>query len=32
MKAKLDHADWDEMLGTRTINDQWLGFKNIYKK
>ena len=27
MKAKLDHTDWGEILGTSTINHQWLGFK-----
>ena len=32
MKAKLDHADWDEVLGTSTINNQWLGFKEYIKE
>ena len=27
MKAKLEDADWDKILGTSTINDQWLGFE-----
>ena len=32
VKAKLDHADWDKIFGTSTINDQWLGFKEYIKK
>ena len=32
MKAKLDCANWGEILGTSTINDQWLGFKEYIKK
>ena len=32
MKAKLDHTDWGEILGTSTINHQWLGFKEYFKK
>ena len=31
MKADLDHTDWGKILGTSTINNQWLGF-NIYIK
>ena len=31
MKVKLDHADWDEILGTSTINDEWLGFNEYIK-
>ena len=32
MKTKLDHTDWGEILGTSTINHQWLGFKEHIKK
>ena len=32
MKAKLDHTDWGEILGTSIINHQWLGFKEYIKK
>ena len=32
MKTKLDHTDWGEILGTSTINHQWLGFKESIKK
>ena len=32
MKTKLDHTDWGEILGTSTINHQWLGFKECIKK
>ena len=32
MKTKLDHTDWGEILGTSTINHQWLGFKEYIKK
>ena len=32
MKAKLDHTDWGDILGTSTINHQWLGFKEYIKK
>ena len=32
MKTKLDHTDWGEILGTSTINHQWLGFKWYIKK
>ena len=32
MKTKLDHTDWGEILGTSTINYQWLGFKEYIKK
>ena len=32
IKAKLDHTNWGETLGTSTINDQWLGFKEYIKK
>ena len=31
MKVKLDHTDWSEILGTSTINHQWLGFKEYIK-
>ena len=30
MKAELDQADWDELFGTGTTNDQCLGFVKIY--
>ena len=32
MKAKLDHANWDEILGTSTINGKSLGFRKYIKK
>ena len=32
MKVKLDHTDWGEILGTSTINHQWLGFKEYIKQ
>ena len=32
MKTKLDHTHWSEILGTSTINHQWLGFKEYIKK
>ena len=32
MKTKLDHTDWGDILGTSTINHQWLGFKQYIKK
>ena len=32
MKTKLDHTDWGEILGTSTINHQWIGFKEYIKK
>ena len=32
MKSKLDHTDRGEILGTSTINHQWLGFKEYIKK
>ena len=32
MKTKPDHTDWGEILGTSTINHQWLGFKEYIKK
>ena len=31
MKTKQDHIDWGEILGTSTINHQWLGFKEFIK-
>ena len=31
MKAKLNHTDWGDILGTSTINHQWLGFKEYIK-
>ena len=31
MKTKLDHSDWGDILGTSTINHQWLGFKEYIK-
>ena len=32
MKTKLDHSDWGDILGTSTINYQWLGFKEYIIK
>ena len=32
MKTKLDHTEWGEILGTSTINHQWLDFKGYIKK
>ena len=32
MKVKLEHADWDEILGTSTITHQWLRFIEYIKK